>query len=318
MMSINSLLTTFLKDKVQPYTERERIKEAHTAIREMVEDLLGDVLENSFVMGSYKRHTLVRRLSEDEKYDVDVMFVLNAEEDLEGLLDTMEVIAGSIVDQVDEIGSYRRQKVSIGLLYKDNFNIDMVPAQLNDDGTYNIYDDREQKPVKTNPLTHIEVISALNIERGELLKPLIKLVKRWKQENAIKTMKSFHLEMLAVAVFENKNIINLADGLKIFFNEAKVLTENRIQIIDPVGGHDISGYLDSEDDPQRANAIDSLSLAAGSLNDAVKAESDSDSTLVNRALGRIYSEFKSEEDESISDAISSSLSESNTPRPWTN
>jgi hypothetical protein len=316
MMSINSLLTDFLKDKVEPDTERDRIKEAHTEIREIVEDLLSDVLENSFVMGSYKRHTLVRRLSEDEKYDVDVFFVLNAEEDLEGLLDTMEAIAESIADQVEDIESYRRQKVSVGLLYKDNFNIDMVPGQLNDDGTYNIYDDREQKPVTTNPLKHIEVISALNIERGELLKPLIKLVKRWKQENAIKTMKSFHLEMLAVTVFENTNITNLTEGLKTFFNEAKQITENRIPIIDPVGGHDISGYLDSEEDPQRANAVDVLSVAAEALNDALKAEADSDSTLANRALGRIYSEFRNDEDESVSNAIGASLTESTAPRPW--
>jgi hypothetical protein len=284
----------------------------------MVEELLGNVHENSFVMGSYKRHTLVRRLSEDEKYDVDVLFVLNEEEDLEGLLDTMEIVAESIADQVDEIASYRRQKVSVGLQYKDNFCIDMVPGQLNDDGTFNIFDSREQIPVKTNPLLHIEVISTLNIKHGELLKPLIKLVKRWKQENAIKTLKSFHLEMLAVTIFNETGIPNLADGLKTFFNEAKRITENNVKIIDPVGGHDISGYLDSSDEPQRANAVTALSVAAESLNDALNEEVAGNEALSNRALGRIYSEFKNDDDETISQAIGASLAESSAPRPWSN
>lgn len=317
-MSVNSLLADFLKSYVEPDVERDRIKEAHIEIRNMVEELLGDVHENSFVMGSYKRHTLIRRLSDDEKYDVDVMFVLNEDEDLDGLLDTMEIVAESITDQVDEIESYRRQKVSVGLRYKDSFSIDMVPSQLNDDGTYNIYDSRERKKVKTNPLMHIEVISTLNGERNELLKPLIKLVKRWKQENAIKTLKSFHLEMLAVKIFNEADIPNLAEGLKTYFNEAKGLTEKGTKIIDPVGGHDIAGYLDSDEDPQRSNAVEALSIAAESLNDSLRHEAENDVTLSTRALGRIYSEFKDEDDEAISQAIGASLAESSVPRPWSN
>lgn len=314
-MSLNSLLSDFLSDKVEPDIERDRIKDAHIEIRAMVEELLEDVYETSFVMGSYKRHTLTRRLSDDEKYDVDVMLVLNEDEDLSGLLDTMEIVAQSIVDQVDEIESYRRQKVSIGLRYKDNFSIDMVPSQLNDDGTYNIYDDREQKEVKTNPLKHVETISALNANRNNLLVPLIKLAKRWKQENAPKMMKSFHLEMLAVQIFNENEIPNLRDGLKLFFSEAKRLTDDKAKIIDPVGGHDISAYLDSEDNPQRDNAVDALSIAADAMSDALEQESNNE-TLMLRAVGRIYSDFKNETDTAKSQGISSALEESNAPRPW--
>jgi len=315
-MGVNSQLTDFLKTHVEPDTERERIKEAHTEVRGMVEDLLGEVLDTSFVMGSYKRHTLVRRLSDDEKYDVDVMFVLNEDEDLEGLLNTMAVAAESIVDQVEEIESFRIQKVSVGLRYKDNFSIDMVPGQLNDDGTFSIYDSREQKKVKTNPLKHIEVISNLNKDRGELLKPLIKLVKRWKQENAISTLKSFHLEMLAVKVFEETEITSLAEGLKQYFNEAKRITENSVKIIDPVGGHDISGYLDNPENPQRQEAVAALSLAAESLNDALREEGNGNTELATRSLGRIYAPFRKSEDDEISQTLGVTLAGSSAPRPW--
>lgn len=317
-MSVNSLLTDFLKAHVEPDVERDRIKEAHTEVRAMVEDLLGEVLDTSFVMGSYKRHTLVRRLSDDEKYDVDVMFVLNEDEDLDGLLNTMAIAAESIVDQVDDIESFRIQKVSVGLRYSDNFSIDMVPGQLNNDGTFSIYDSREQKRVKTNPLKHIEVISNLNMERAELLKPLIKLVKRWKQENAIKTLKSFHLEMLAVKIFEETEIPNLAEGLKYYFNEARRLTANSVAILDPVGRHDISAYLDSVDNPQRSQAVEALSLAAESLNDSLKEEENGNEDLSTRSLGRIYAIFRDENDEIISKELGGSLAGSGAPRPWSN
>lgn len=317
-MGVNSQLTDFLKAHVEPDAERERIKEAHTEVREMVEDLLGEVLDTSFVMGSYKRHTLVKRLSDDEKYDVDVMFVLNEDEELEGLLKTMAVAAESIVDQVDEIESFRIQKVSVGLRYKDNFSIDMVPGQLNEDGTFSIYDSREQKKVKTNPLKHIEVISNLNIARGELLKPLIKLVKRWKQENAISTLKSFHLEMLAVKVFEDTEVASLGEGLKLYFNEAKRITENGVKITDPIGGHDISGYLDNPENPQRREATEALSLAAESLNDALREEDNGNTELATRSLGRIYAPFRKAEDDTISQQLGATLAGSNAPRPWSN
>lgn len=317
-MSVNSQLTNFLKTHIEPDTERERIKQAHTEVRAMVEDLLGEVLDASFVMGSYKRHTLIRRLSETEKYDVDVMFVLNEDEDLDGLLNTMAIVAESIVDQVDDIDSYRIQKVSVGLRYNDNFSIDMVPGQLNDDGTFSIYDSREQKQVKTNPLSHIEVISNLNIERGELLKPLIKLAKRWKQENAISTLKSFHLEMLAVAIFTKTEIQSIAEGLMHFFNEAKRITENSIPIVDPVGGHDISAYLDNPDNPQRKEAVSALSIAAEALNDALREEAQDNTEISTRSLGRIYEHFRDSNDETISRGLRSTLSNENTPRPWSN
>jgi hypothetical protein len=315
-MSLHTQLKDFLANEVEPNLEREHIKEVHREVREMAKDLLGDILISSFVMGSYKRHTLIRRSDPSKKYDVDVMFVLDEKEELESLLDTMEVIAASMVDQVEGIKSYRRQRVSVGLIYDDNFSIDMVPGVANEDDTYNIFDSREAKLIKTDPMKHVSIISDLNAKNSELFVPLIKLIKRWKQENADQTMKSFHLEMLAVQIFETTTIPDLTAGLKKFFSEATVLTASSASITDPVGGHDISSYLDSFDNPQRDNAVAALEKASTALDDAVRHESESEDRLAERALGRIYSHFRTSADSSASAAISSGLAASNAPKPW--
>ncbi|MGB4758482.1 MAG: hypothetical protein WBP26_00315 [Candidatus Saccharimonadales bacterium] len=315
-MSLHTKLVSFLADEVEPSLERERIKDAHREVRDMAKEILEDVLINSFVMGSYKRHTLVRRLDASKKYDVDVMFVLDEKEELESMLDTMEAVASSIADQIDGIVEYRRQRVSVGLIYDDNFSIDMVPGVANNDGTYNIFDSRELKPVKTDPLKHVSIISGLNSKNSDLFIPLIKLVKRWKQENASEVLKSFHLEMLAVKIFENAEISDLTSALKKFFNEAHQLTSAHATINDPVGGHDIASYLDSTDNPQRAAAITALNKASAAMDDAVKHENDEDDRLAERAIGRLYSYFKTDADDNTAASISSGLAASNAPKPW--
>lgn len=315
-MSLHTKLASFLADEVEPSLERERIKDAHREVRDMAKEILENVLIKSFVMGSYKRHTLIRRLDASKKYDVDVMFVLDEKEELESMLDTMEAVASSIADQIDGITEYRRQRVSVGLIYDDNFCIDLVPGIANDDDTYNIFDSRELKPMKTDPLKHVSIISELNGKNSDLFVPLIKLAKRWKQENANDIMKSFHLEMLAVKIFEQAEISDLTSALKKFFNEAAQLTEANASIIDPVGGHDIASYLDSTDNPQRAAAITALNKASAAMDDAVKHENDDDDRLAERAVGRLYNYFKTEADDNTAASISSGLAASNAPKPW--
>lgn len=314
-MSLHGRLQDFLANEIAPHLERERIKEAHHEVRAMTRDILENVLVTSFVMGSYKRHTLIRRLSEGEKYDVDVMFVLNEEERLDTVLDTMESVAISLTDQIEDVVSYRRQRVSIGLIYNDNFSIDMVPGLLNEDGTYTIFDGREGNPVRTNPLKHIEVISGLNAANDGLFVPLIKLAKRWKQENEV-SMKSFHIEMLAAKIFSDTQITDLTGALKKFFNEALTITANSTPIIDPVGGHDIAGYLDNPNNPQRTAAITALDKASTALDDAVRHENSEDDRLAERAMGRLYAYFQTKTDATTSATISTGLAASGAPKPW--
>lgn len=317
-MSMHDSLQTFLTDKIEPNLQRKRTKSAHRQVRDLVGEKLGDKLITDFVMGSYKRHTMTRRLKPDSKYDVDVMFVLNEDHELEELLNTMEEVAKEIVAEIDDIEEYRRQRVSIGLRYKDNFSIDLVPGVPADDGCYTLHDSKELKPVTTDPLRHIEFIKTVNIARGKALKPLIKLIKRWAQEVALEAdhgvFKSFHLEMLAAQLFEDREFSDYLDGLNQFFTEAYRITNASEKVLDPVGGGDISSYLDKPENPRRQEAIDALKKAKDAVADAVRHEADDEARLARRAMGRIYDHFNTESGTAA--AISSGLASSNAPKPW--
>lgn len=317
-MSMHDSLQTFLTDKIEPNFQRAHTKKAHRHIRDLVGEKLGDKLVTDFVMGSYRRHTLTRRLKPTSKYDVDVLFVLHEDHELEELLNTMEDVAKEIVEEVEDIEEYRRQKVSIGLRYKDNFSIDLVPAVAADDGNYTLYDSSELKPVSTNPLRHHEFIKTVNIARDKQLKPLIKLIKRWAQEVALEAdhgvFKSFHLEMMAAQLFEDQEFTDYLDGLNQFFAEAYRITNNSVKVVDPVGGGDIASYLDNPDNPRRQDAIGALKKAKDAVADAVRHEGDGDARLAKRAMGRIYDHFNTES--STAATISSTLISSNAPKPY--
>jgi hypothetical protein len=317
-LSMHDSLQTFLTDKIEPNFQRMHTKKAHLHIRGLVGEKLGDKLVTDFVMGSYRRHTLTRRLKPTSKYDVDVLFVLQEDHELEELLNTMEDVAKEIVDEVEDIKEYRRQKVSIGLRYKDNFSIDLVPAVAADDGNYILYDSAELKPISTNPLRHHEFIKTVNIARNKQLKPLIKLIKRWAQEVALEAdhgvFKSFHLEMMAAQLFEDQEFSDYLDGLNQFFAEAYRITKDSVKVVDPVGGGDIASYLDSPDNPRRQEAIDALKKAKDAVADVVRHEDDGDTRLAKRAMGRIYEHFNT--DSSTAATISSTLISSNAPKPW--
>ena len=317
MSKLNDKLTSFLSEKIEPRLQRKKIKNAQTIVREIVAEHLAEHLEQDFLMGSYSRHTLIRKQKEDAKYDVDIMFILAVGEDLESLLDLMEPVARELVEKIDDAKSYRRQKVSIGLLYDDDFSIDMVPGLRNEEGDgYIIYDRYNLQSIHTDPQKHNAIISDLNSKKKELLIPLIKLIKRWKQERASDTLKSFHLEMLASNIFQDAELPSLLEGLSVFFKGAYTQIQSKKALIDPVGRHDISEYLDALDNPQRENAIRLLKIARDAVEDAVTHEQNDDSKLANRAMGRIYEYFSNTKEDLAAQAISSTLISNNAPKPW--
>ena len=316
MLDLESGLKKFLEDKIEPRLQRKRIKNAKNIVGKSVAKKLEEDLVKRFLMGSYKRHTLIRKSSDASKYDVDYMFVLDDTFKPESMLDKIEEIAAELVKEINDIKKYRRQKVSIGLWYDDDFSIDMVPSVGTSDGNYIIYDSHNQQEIRTNPKKHNKIVSELNHKNKELLVPLIKLIKRWKQENADEILKSFHLEMLTVEVFRQKDLTNLLKGLSKFFEEAYKHIEDEKELTDPIGGHDISGYLDDKDNPQRKNAIKELLKAKNAVEDAINHEQKEEYDLARRAMGRIFSYFATSHDKKLAKTILPSLASA--PKPWAN
>ena len=241
------LLTTLnLTDK-----EREQISEKHLSLREKLREKLP--VEDDFLTGSYPRNTMIRP-NGDYKYDVDFFLAFSDEDfgeyELPKLLEMVKNALEEIKGEDPDITNIVSQNRSIGVEYKNGFQIDVVPAiEIAKDELYKIFDKRTQEPVKSNPKLHGKNLSEANenTESGSVkrLVPIIKLLKAWKRDKC-DYVKSFHLELLAVEILKDEPIEKFSSGLTKFFNNASEYLQEA-SLTDPANSENlIDAYLDED------------------------------------------------------------------------
>jgi len=233
-------------------SESDKISQKHNELREKLREKLP--VEDDFLTGSYARNTMIRP-KDDKKFDVDFFLAFSqkdyGESELPDLLSMVKSALEQIKNDDADIEEIQEQKRSIGVIYKDNFQIDVVPAiQIKKDERYKIFDKNTLQAVESNPKLHGSNLTSANetSESGGVkrLVPIVKLLKFWKREKC-DYVKSFHLEMLAVEILDGEEISSYSQGLKKFFANA----EQNLQsagLKDPANGSNIiDGYLDSDD-----------------------------------------------------------------------
>lgn len=304
-MNIQSELDVFLSEKVEPKLEKAKIQREHERVRKILVQIFGDDLANHFLIGSYIRNILTKRLKKGEKYDVDIMIVFSSakytSKDLPSLLNETHAAALAVQKLINEedgkqsIQEVRIQKTSIGLLYDDNFKIDLVPAvEIQNGAKYRIYDTRNKKTVITNPVKHNEVITEANDFTEGSLVPLIKLIKRWKEENCRDIFKSFHLSSIAIDHFSSEKIPSHIEGLRKFFVQAHKITSSSEKVIDPANKeNDISSYLD--DEGIREFAIKEIVYALNTTQEVINAINSGKDDAAIQQLGKLFNHFRKKE-----------------------
>lgn len=205
--------------------ERNLIEEKQNALREKLREKLS--LQDDFLTGSYKRHTIIKPKDDNEKFDVDLFVAFDKENYGESELSDLRQ---EVIDALHEVESEdtefgitainKDQRRSIGVEFGNNFQIDVVPAvQIEKDVLYKIFDRRTLDAVKSNPKLHGKLLSEANEETEGLLVPLIKILKTWKREKC-DYIKSFHIELMAVKIFTGTTIESIPKGLLTFFESA--------------------------------------------------------------------------------------------------
>lgn len=206
--------------------ERKQISDKHISLRERLREFLP--VEDDFLTGSYPRNTMIRP-NGDDKFDVDFILAFSNEKfgeyELPKLLELVKSALEKIKDEDEDIEYIIDQNRSIGVEYRGNFQIDVVPAiEIEKDKLYRIFDKRTRQPVDSNPKLHGKNLSEANenTESGSVrrLVPIIKLLKSWKRDRC-DYVKSFHLELLAVAILGDEPIESFSAGLAKFFSEAE-------------------------------------------------------------------------------------------------
>lgn len=285
-------------------SERDNISDKHTTLRENLKEKLE--VEDDFLTGSYKRNTMIRPKGED-KFDVDFFLAFNkgdyGESELPELLKVLRDILDEIKKDDEDIEEIREQKRSIGVIYKDNFQIDVVPAiQIEKDKRYKIFDKRTQKPVESNPKLHGQNLTDANeaTESGPVrrLVPIVKLLKAWKREKC-DYVKSFHLEMLVVKILEDKEIKSYSQGLaKFFTNVGQELQSTGLE--DPANTENIiDEYLD--EDGNRGELLDLVADEKETAERAIKFENEEESDNAVKEWRKIF-EGKDDEGKDSTDS----------------
>jgi len=278
--------------------ERELIEKKQNGLREKLrldEDI---TLEDDFLTGSYRRHTILKPKDADEKFDVDVFIAFSndeyGEKDLEELREITIKALRKVKENYPELGITglnEEQARSVGVEFGGIFQIDVVPSiQIEKDKLYKIFDKRSGQPVRSNPKLHGERLTEANEQTAsgtvQRLVPIVKLLKAWKREKC-DYMKSFHLEILAVEILGNEKIESYSEGIaKFFANAVGYLREACLE--DPANPDNIiDEYLDN--DGTRNDILDLINSENIIAGNARELEDAGDDEAAVQAWKKIFS-----------------------------
>jgi hypothetical protein len=228
--------------------------------------------EESKLIGSYDRHTLIRYLSEG---DVDVMVILHHGENDQwhnaagttGVLDRFK----AILDRAFPNTEKRRDRNCISMKFSE-FRLDVVPAFKYNEGYYVIPDSVRRAWIPTDPPGFAERITQANKQMDGTFVPLMKMVKAWNRAVGW-PIRSFHVECMMHAHFQTYTQRYTYPSMLCAFLGAlpRYLAGPRF---DPVTGDRVDAYLDNsarETDRQIA-----IKKAEAATDAAEEAHSDQD------------------------------------------
>jgi SMODS domain-containing protein len=225
--------------------QQSTVSTRHQNVREAINKERN--VQDSFLTGSYSRHTMISPLKEA---DIDIFVVLDNDYFYHyngknggqaGLLDLIKYTLKKTYPRSPDIS---RNGQAVTIQFSD-FLVDVVPSFNREGGGFIIPNSVKQTWISTDPKKHVEIFSYSNqVHKNDLI-PLIKMIKRWnKTINHFFT--SFHLEVLALQILENVSITDYPSGMRFFFNKARSVIKNKN--LDPSGyGGDVGHYLNTNE-----------------------------------------------------------------------
>lgn len=196
-------------------------------VRKAVEKRL--TVLNSFVTGSYKRHTMISPLKEA---DIDIFVVLDPSYyNANGYTAVLDKVRSALLETYTSTPKISRNGQAVTVTFTD-FIVDVVPAFNRKGGGYLIPNTVEKRWISTDPTKHESFISNANAKHGGDLVPLIKMLKRWNRTTN-KALGSFYLELLTEQILRNVKISSMSSGCCYVFDEGR----SRVQytVADPAG-----------------------------------------------------------------------------------
>lgn len=179
-MSLQKDFESFLSDIEPSSSTVQSISSAQNNLRSYLEghENYADVCEDTFLSGSYAKHTAIRPAKDDDNRDVDI--VVNTNHDTtSNSADVIIELRDALLDS-SKYESALLQSHSVGISLS-KLDIDVVPLAT-DGSCWYIGDIDNGNWVKTDPKGHLEWSSQVNKEHGGKYKPVVKILKWWRRE----------------------------------------------------------------------------------------------------------------------------------------
>ena len=241
--SVSQAFTTFKTNLEITEPQEQATSTRQQNVRAAVARRLSVV--DAFLTGSYRRHTLIAPLKEA---DIDVFVVLdskhyhevNARSDAQAaLLDRVRSVLRETYPNTPDIS---RNGQAVTIRFTD-FLVDVVPAFNRDGGGYLIPNSISKTWISTDPKVHVSLVSQSNQTHNGNLVPQIKMIKAWNKAIDHR-FHSFHLEVLALAIYHNVTISDYPSGARWFFDKGRALIKKKNP--DPAGySDDVGAYIDT-------------------------------------------------------------------------
>ena len=141
-----------------------------------------DVYVDSFLSGSYAKHTSIRPAKDDKKRDVDIIVVTGHSSSK----DSSDVLT-ELFDVLQESSTYESAEIhhhSIGIELSQ-VSVDVVPVIQDEEDAdlYYVCDSETGEWIKTDPKGHKSWSTQVNQDNHGEYKPLVKIFKWWRRIN---------------------------------------------------------------------------------------------------------------------------------------
>jgi len=229
--------------------QHSKVSTRQQKVRKVVENEF-NVLD-SFLTGSYSRHTMIAPLSEA---DIDIFIILHSsyyKED--GQADLLDKVRRALLKTYTNIPKISRNGQAVTITFTD-FIVDVVPAFNRRNGGYLIPNSITKNWLSTDPKKHVEIMSIQNKKHDDDLVPLIKMIKGWNKV-INDNFRSFHLEVMALQILNGVKISDYPSGIRYFFDKGRSYVKEKNP--DPAGYEgDVGNYLNTQEKSDVTNKFE--------------------------------------------------------------
>ena len=186
-MSKENNFETFLNNIEPSKTTKEYISSVQNTLRNYLANhkKYKDIVKETFLTGSYAKHTCVRPSLYDGKPDVDIAVITkykntdNSKDVLNELFDVLKEKYDKVTKQSRSIG-IELSGIEIDvvpMIYKENSNLLQIGNKI--DGTW----------IDTNPKGHLDWCTQVNKDNNNKFVRIVKIMKWWRKNNCPTTLK---------------------------------------------------------------------------------------------------------------------------------